>query len=88
MERVVALASGDTIGPEQFRECLQRPSDETVSMSLPAEGLDLEGVIGRIEKDLLLKALQRTNGLKKGAASLLGLNFRSFRYRLQKHGIK
>lgn len=88
MERVVALASGDTIGPEQFRECLQRPSGETVSMSLPAEGLDLEGMIGRIEKDLLLKALQRTNGLKKGAASLLGLNFRSFRYRLQKYGIK
>ncbi len=88
MERVVALASGDTIGHEQFRECLQRPSDETVSMSLPAEGLDLEGVIGRIEKDLLLKALQRANGLKKGAASLLGLNFRSFRYRLQKYGIK
>ena len=88
MERVVALASGDTIGPEQFRECLQRPSDETVSMSLPAEGLDLEGLIGRLEKDLLLKALQRANGLKKGAASLLGLNFRSFRYRLQKYGIK
>ena len=47
-----------------------------------------EVVIGRIEKDLLLKALQRANGLKKGAASLLGLNSRSFRYRLQKHGIK
>jgi two-component system response regulator PilR (NtrC family) len=57
-------------------------------MSLPAEGLDLEGLIGRLEKDLLLKALQRANGLKKGAASLLGLNFRSFRYRLQKYGIK
>ena len=87
MERVVALASGETLGPEHFRDCLQHPPDDTMSLSLPPDGLDLEGLIGRIEKDLLLKALQRTNGLKKNAASLLGLNFRSFRYRLQKYGI-
>ena len=88
MERVVALMSGDTVGPEQFRDCLPHSSNETLSMALPVEGLDLEGLIGRIERDLLLKALQRTNGVKKDAAVLLGLNFRSFRYRAHKYGIK
>jgi two-component system response regulator PilR (NtrC family) len=88
IERAVALASSDTLGPEHFRDCLPRASAETISMALPTDGVDLEGLIGTIEKDLLTRALQRTNGVKKDAATLLGLNFRSFRYRLQKYGIK
>jgi two-component system response regulator PilR (NtrC family) len=88
MERIVALASGGTIGPQQVRECVPRSSEDSVAMALPADGLDLEGVMATIEKDLLVKALQRANGVKKDAASLLGLDFRSFRYRLSKYGIK
>jgi two-component system response regulator PilR (NtrC family) len=88
IERAVALASSDTLGPEHFRDCLPRASAESISMALPTDGVDLEGLIGTIEKDLLTRALQRTNGVKKDAATLLGLNFRSFRYRLQKYGIK
>lgn len=87
MERAVALASTDTIGPDQFKDCFQHAAADTVSMALPADGLNLEGMISTIEKDLLLKALDRSKGVKKDAASLLGLNFRSFRYRLHKYGI-
>jgi two-component system response regulator PilR (NtrC family) len=50
--------------------------------------LDLEELINRIEKDLLLKALERARWVKKKAARLLHLNARSFRYRLEKYGIK
>jgi two-component system response regulator PilR (NtrC family) len=57
-------------------------------MALPPDGVDLEGMIASIERDFLLKALQRTHGVKKEAANLLGLDFRSFRYRLSKYGIK
>jgi two-component system response regulator PilR (NtrC family) len=88
MERIVALASGGTIGPEQVRDCVPRSSEDAVAMMLPANGLDLEGVMATIEKDLLLKALQRASGVKKDAAGLLGLDFRSFRYRLSKYGIR
>ncbi|MFZ5864114.1 MAG: sigma-54-dependent transcriptional regulator [Nitrospirota bacterium] len=88
MERIVALASGGTIGADQVRDCLPRSAEDAVAMTLPAKGLDLEGVMATIEKDLLLKALQRASGVKKDAAGLLGLDFRSFRYRLSKYGIK
>ena len=40
-----------------------------------------------MEKNLLLKALERTHGIKKKAAELLHISFRSLRYRLDKHGI-
>jgi two-component system response regulator PilR (NtrC family) len=50
--------------------------------------LDLEKLINSIEKDLLLKALERSRWVKKKAARLLQLNTRSFRYRLEKYEIK
>lgn len=87
MERAVALATTDMITPEHLRDCLQRPgtSRELLPAELPNEGVDLEALIGNLEKDLLLKALQKSKGVKKEAARLLGLNFRSFRYRLEKY---
>jgi two-component system response regulator PilR (NtrC family) len=48
----------------------------------------LENLINSIEKDLLLKALERSRWVKKKAARLLQLNTRSFRYRLEKYEIK
>jgi len=59
-----------------------------VPTDLPEEGLDLEGLINGIEKDLLMRALERSKWVKKKAARLLRLNTRSFRYRLEKYAIK
>ena len=39
------------------------------------------------ERGLLADALQRAGGVKKRAARLLGISFRSFRYRLEKLGL-
>ncbi len=41
-----------------------------------------------LERELIVKALNRTNGVLNKAASLLNLSFRSFRYRLEKYKIK
>jgi DNA-binding NtrC family response regulator len=43
------------------------------SLPLPEEGIDFEGVIGRIEINLLEQALRRANGNKSLAAEMLGL---------------
>ena len=51
---------------------------------IPTDGLDLEGLLADLERRYLLKALERTGGAKKKAAELLGMSFRSFRYRLAK----
>jgi two-component system response regulator PilR (NtrC family) len=51
-------------------------------------GVNLDSIIEEIEKKYILKALERTNGVKTEAAKLLNLTFRSFRHRLQKYGLK
>ncbi|WKZ57750.1 MAG: helix-turn-helix domain-containing protein [Bdellovibrionota bacterium] len=43
---------------------------------------------GQIERKYLEVALLQARGAKKRAAELLGINFRSFRYRLQKYGLQ
>jgi two-component system response regulator PilR (NtrC family) len=91
IERVVAFASGSVISDEEIRGWLHRPPTAPPSAmptDLPPEGLDLEELINRIEKELLLKALERARWVKKKAAKLLKLNARSFRYRLEKYAIK
>ncbi len=89
IERVVAFYTDSPISEEDIRGWLHRPSPvQPYSSDLPADGMDLEQFINTIEKDLLLKALERAKWVKKKAARLLHLNTRSFRYRLEKFAIK
>ena len=71
--------------PEQVR------SARTVFLGseviIPDEGMELEPLLEELEKKYLLKALDKTGGAKKKAADLLGMSFRSFRYRLAKFGL-
>lgn len=89
VERAVALASHKMLTLADFNQGFLKQTDGfPIPASIPEDGLNLEDLIGKIEKELLLKALQETNWVKKEAAKLLHLNFRSFRYRLDKYGIK
>jgi two-component system response regulator PilR (NtrC family) len=54
---------------------------------LPDDGLDLEKFLDEIEKNVLLQALDRCGGVRKHAAQLLKVSFRSLRYRLDKLGL-
>lgn len=89
IERAVTLGSGPVIDLKIIEECLQRtiPYKTRISVDIPLDGIDLEGLLTEIEKDLLLKALDKARGVKKDAAELLRLDFRSFRYRLAKYNL-
>ena len=90
IERAVAFGGGTTIKEADVAAWLHRPAATTKTAyptDLPPEGLDLEQLVNRIEKDLLLKALERAKWVKKRAAKLLQLDARSFRYRLSKFAI-
>jgi two-component system, NtrC family, response regulator PilR len=89
VERAVALSSGRPIGPELFTEYMQKGLELPVQSigELPDEGVDLEGMLASIERNLLEQALLRAGGVKKKAAKLLRISFRSIRYRLQKLGL-
>ncbi len=54
---------------------------------IPDEGFDLDAYLGSIEKEILLKALGKSRGVRKKAAEFLGITFRSIRYRLGKYGL-
>ncbi len=92
IERVVAFSAEGPVTDVEARGWLHRPTTQAPHQAMPMdltdEGLDLEGLINGIEKDLLLKALERSKWVKKKAARMLRLNTRSFRYRLEKYAIK
>lgn len=89
IERAVALSGGRTIGlgdlPPQVSGLAGAPTPSLAD--LPEEGCELDAVLGELERRLLLSALERTGGVRKHAAALLGVTFRSIRYRLKKHGL-
>lgn len=49
--------------------------------------LNLDQILGDLEKTYLMAALEHSGGVKKRAADLLGITFRSIRYRLKKLGV-
>ncbi len=74
-------SSSNELKPLHLLSCLE-------SLEIPNEGIELDEFLANIEKALILKALRITNGSKMNAARLLRMNFRSFRYRLDKYGIE
>ncbi|MBJ6799265.1 sigma-54-dependent transcriptional regulator [Geomonas propionica] len=56
-------------------------------IGIPEEGMDLQAYLDNLEQKLLVQALDQCGGVKKRAAALLGMTFRSFRYRLAKFGM-
>jgi two-component system response regulator PilR (NtrC family) len=63
---------------------VRRPVEPSVSARIPAEGVELDALLAAYETSLIQEALQRSKGVKKRAAQLLGVSFRSLRYRLEK----
>jgi two-component system response regulator PilR (NtrC family) len=72
--------------PKHMCGCSENNTD--TPMTLPEDGLDLDAHLGGIEKAILLQALERCGGVRKRAAELLGITFRSIRYRLAKYGLE
>ncbi len=92
IERTVALEAGASILPESLPPFVKTTSGrrEMVSsegIEITEEGVDLDKIIGQIEKELIVKAIHAANGVKKRAAKLLGITFRSMRYRVEKYNL-
>ena len=90
IERAVTLSNTDWLNIDAFPNLIglqgAQPSPSTVG-HLPETGLDLERHLEEYERSILIKALERTGGNRTEAARLLGVSFRSMRYRLSKLGI-
>ena len=91
IERTVALEGGATVLPESLPPFVNTPSGRklasTHEIQITDEGLDLDKIMGQIEKELLIKAIHAAGGVKKKAAKLLSITFRSMRYRVEKYSL-
>lgn len=91
LERALALCDGKKISAEDLfmGEELQTRDTETndsFDVSKPME-VGLPEYLEDIEKRAILKALEKANNNKTAAAKLLGVSFRTLRYRLTKLGL-
>ncbi|TCK05168.1 sigma-54-dependent transcriptional regulator [Phorcysia thermohydrogeniphila] len=86
IEREVILSENGVIGAGYHRKDKTTEGKELIG--IPEEGIDLKQILSDIERNYLIKALEKAGGKKKKAAELLGLTFREFRYRLSKYGIR
>lgn len=75
MERLVILSEDQVIRKEDLPEHLwQPPPLSPEPLEIPPEGLNLPQILREMEKNLILKALEASGGVKSKAAKLLGLN--------------
>ena len=81
IERAVALCSSEIIERDSLPPNVLEPTERRESRRLPLEGTNLDGLVNDFERDLLREALAQSGGVKKKAAQLLGISFRSFRSR-------
>ena len=92
IERGVAMESSRIILPDSLTLSMYRRKEQEQAAAssvseIPLEGFDLDRHVAEIEKRLLQQALLQTGGAKLKASQLLGISFRSFRYRLLKYGL-
>ena len=95
IERAVALESRHKISTEALPDRIRTHFQESIPLAthngdgaaLPAEGLNLEEHIQRIERSYLLAALERSGGVRTQAAELLKMSYRSFRHYAKKYGV-
>jgi len=95
LERALTLCTTGVITPEHIR--LRASARATTDPANPAralagspaeDGAALGTQLASIERDAIVKALEKTRYNKTAAAKLLGMSFRALRYRIKKLGIE
>lgn len=84
LERATALCSGALIETDD----LHLEPEDMVGESVGRGSETLDTYLNRLERQAILEALQTTEGNRTAAARLLGVTFRSMRYRLERLGIE
>ena len=90
IERLVVLKEeGSLINPRDLPEKirLSTSSASLSQLSLPAEGFDFNEAVDNYERELIVSALQRVNGIKKKAAEYLGLNRTTLIEKMKRKGL-
>jgi two-component system response regulator PilR (NtrC family) len=94
IERSVALSNTNILLPDSLamsihkRRWIEGIQNRRYDLDEVPNGVSLDDILAEIERSYLTKALDCTNNNKNKASELLGISFRSFRYRVDKLGIE
>jgi len=88
IERMVAIEERETITLGSLPAELTTPGQNETTEQEIKEGFDLNETIDQISRKYVRSALEETQGNQKKAAALLGINYRSLRYLIEKLGLK
>jgi len=88
IERVIAIEERETITESSLPEELLSPQREQDRSYEVKPGFDLNATLDDISRNFVQDALRSTNGNLKETASLLGINYRSLRYLIEKLGLR
>jgi two-component system, NtrC family, response regulator PilR len=88
LERAGTLCSNGVIGADDLQLRPKVAAPEVAVATSVAPGEKLGDALEDIERDAIVRALEQTRYNKTKAAQLLGMTFRSLRYRIKKLGIE
>jgi two-component system NtrC family response regulator len=86
IERMVLLSAGPEVTYNDLPDFLQvaGPLNSAPKVELPDEGINLDAV----EKDLIMRALEKFGGNQTRAANFLNMSRRTLAYRLKKYNVQ
>lgn len=88
LERAMALCDGKTIREADLYLTESLQDGAAQSMTAGERTIPLHEYLDKIEREQIMKALEQTRFNKTQAAKMLGITFRSLRYRLDRLGIE
>jgi two-component system response regulator PilR (NtrC family) len=100
LERALAFSDGAVVGPGDLGlsgvEDAQTPGPDESPPGAPGKvTLDEDGLpnalpayLDQVEREVILRALERTGGNRTAAARVLGITFRALRHRMQRLGLR
>lgn len=93
LERAVALTGSQEIGLDDLQLVPPRlgvadVGGEGRTGGIAEQALPLPDYLDRVERDAIIKALERTRFNRTAAAKILGITFRALRYRMARLGIE
>jgi two-component system response regulator PilR (NtrC family) len=88
LERATALMDGNVIEVEDLALISRTTADDSEAPTFTPGDAPITEYLEHVEKEALVDALEKTRGNKTDAAKLLGISFRTIRYKLEKFGLK
>jgi two-component system response regulator AtoC len=90
VERAMVLAEGERIEPAQLPSGVREPTGEALPLleTLPADELSVKKHTAQLERRLIKRALELTEGNRTRAAEHLELSYRALLYKIRDYGLE